>query len=91
MKTAAAANDTPGLTEAIIKASGTQPATHTIADNAEILMKLQNLLNDIGDDKEAAQKVRGQLLILSLGALRAEKHGEDTQALTDNALQLSGF
>ncbi len=94
IKSAAASSNADDLKNAIIKSSGIEPATKTIPDNHEILAKLSQLLADIQDDddsKTAATKNKGQLLLLSLGALRATKHGEDTQKLTDQALQLAGF
>ena len=78
----------------IIKSSGALLVSKSIADNQEILVKLQALLTAIGEDEDskvAAQKNKGQLLLLSLGALRADKHGADTQQLTDDALARAGF
>jgi hypothetical protein len=94
LKTAAASSNADDLDNEVIKASGITPVAKAIPDNQDILDKLSGLLSDItiADDPVAtAKENKGQLLLLALGALRAEHRGDDTQKITDQALTLAGF
>lgn len=96
VKTAAAkiGDDPKPLMAALVNASGVLAVPALIADNADILAQLKKQLDDIksvDDPKAAAHDTQGELLMLSLGALAADKRGDDTQKLAGEALKLVGI
>lgn len=94
VKEAASSGNLKTLVDALIKESGMLPVPKPIANNHDILIQLQKLVADIEDSedkKQAAQKNKGQLLLLSMGAWVAEKRGPDTQGITEKAMALAGL
>jgi len=95
IKTAAAKLDAKGadakpFIAALVNTSGVLHDVRPIADNADILAGLKHLNADIknADDTAAAVKQhQGELLLLSLGALAAEHHAEETQSTVHQVLE----
>jgi hypothetical protein len=65
-----------------------------LEDNAELLRRLKRLVSEIKEDENLDGMIaanRGQLLLLSLGALSAEKRSDDTDSITKEAMAMAGY
>ncbi|HCM83654.1 MAG TPA: hypothetical protein PKW15_02530 [Alphaproteobacteria bacterium] len=82
------------LRAALVSAAAINPDNKPLADNEELLRRLKRLMYEINDDEENREGMiaanKGQLMLLALGALSADKKGEDTDKVTKQALEMAG-
>lgn len=87
--------NTAPLRAALVSAASAKAESKTIADNEMIVRRLKRLMYEIKDEEANTEAMidanRGQLLLLSMGALSAEKKDEDTDKVTKEALGMVGL
>lgn len=87
--------NTAPLRAALVSAAAVKPENKPLADNEELVSRLKRLISEIEDEDENLDATiaanRGQLLLMGMGVLSADKQAEDTDKVAKKALQLAGF
>lgn len=87
--------NTAPLRAALVSTASLEPKNKPLEDNEQILRRLKRLMYEIKSDEANTEAMidanRGQLLLLSMGAMSAEKKHEDTDKATKEALGMIGL
>ena len=78
----------------MVSAAAINPDNKPLADNAELLRRLKRLIYEINDDEANREGMiaanKGQLMLLAMGVLSADKKDEDTDKVAKQALEMAG-
>lgn len=88
-------SNTAPLRAALVSAAAVKPENKPLADNEELVSRLKRLISEIEDEDENLDATiaanRGQLLLMGMGVLSADKQTEDTDKVAKKALDMAGF